>query len=104
MTTNTVVQAGTDRSPTLHECPWRTRSLIHEDGAQQPNASPPVPFFSKNYSKFRAIFVALILPCRPRLWPSCHDAHGIEMARSTHTTVQISRVVTCVDWRQNLSV
>jgi len=61
MTTNIVLQAGTDRSPTLHGCPWRTRSLIHEDGAQQSNASPPMPFFSKNYSKFRAIFVSLTL-------------------------------------------
>src|ERR1041385_8986313 len=100
MTTHTVVQAGTDRSPTLHRCPWRTRSLIHEDGAPQPNPSPPVSCFSKNYSKFRAIFVSLIGPCRPCLWPSCHDPHGIESARSTHTTGQMSCGVDCECWAE----
>jgi hypothetical protein len=28
---------------------------MHEDSAQAQNANHPVPFFSKNYSKFRAI-------------------------------------------------
>src|SRR5438128_3799876 len=78
MTTNIVIQAGTDQSPALYRCPWRTRSLIHEDGAQQPNASPPVSFFSKNYSKFRAIFVSLIFPRRPRFWP-----HAITLMAET---------------------
>ena len=96
MTTNIVIQAGTDQSPALYRCPWRTRSLIHEDGAQQPNASPPVPFFSKNYSKFRAIFVSLILLRRSRVWPSCHDADGIDIVRSIHATGQMSRVIDCV--------
>jgi hypothetical protein len=28
---------------------------MHEDNAQAQDTNPPVPFFSKNYSKFRAI-------------------------------------------------
>jgi hypothetical protein len=55
------------------------------------NASPPVPFFSKNYSKFRAIFVSFILPCRPRLWPSCHDAHSLEIVSSTYNRADVPR-------------
>ena|SRR5215813_5360312 len=65
--------------------PLRARSSMDEDGAQQQNASPPAPFFSKNYSKFRAIFASLVLPCRPRLCPVCCDSHGREIAPLTHS-------------------
>jgi hypothetical protein len=87
------------------QVPLKARSSIYEDGAPQQNASPHAPFFSKNYSKFRAIFASLVLPCRPRPRPACHASHGMEITHSTHSRGRCPTLLTtCVDWRQNLWV
>ena len=97
MTTNIVLQAGTTDHQHCIGCPLRARSSIYEDGAPQQNASPPTSLFSKNYSKFRAIFASLILPCRTRPRPACHASHGMEIVRSTHSRGRCPTLLTtCV--------